>query len=130
MAIILVADDEDDIRELIALALQLDGHQVILTADGQQAYAQAVLESPDLVLVDVGMPKMTGYQVCQQLKKNRKTRNIPVVFLSAKGRDAEVQAGLDAGGTAYILKPFALLDLRSQVNAILQKHYGIDFSPR
>ena len=123
MAIILVADDEEDIRELIALALQLDGHQVILTSDGQQAYNYTVRESPDLVLVDVGMPKMTGYQVCQRLKKNRKTRNIPVVFLSAKGREAEVKAGLDAGGAAYILKPFALQDLRSQVNAILQRHY-------
>jgi two-component system OmpR family response regulator len=130
MAIILVADDEEDMRELIALALQLDGHQVILTSDGQQAYDHTVRESPDLVLVDVGMPKMTGYQVCKQLKKNRKTRNIPVVFLSAKGREAEVQAGLEAGGAAYILKPFALHDFRSQINTILQKHYGINISPR
>lgn len=120
MAKILIAEDEDDIRELIALTLRMDGHEVLAVKDGRQAYEQTLIASPDLVLMDVRMPKMTGLQVCRRLKGRNDTRDIPVVFLSAKGRKAEIEVGMEAGAAAYILKPFSIPKLTAQVNKILK----------
>jgi DNA-binding response OmpR family regulator len=121
MAKILVADDERDIRELIGFTLRFAGFEVVLVSDGIQAVEQAPLEQPDLILLDVRMPKVTGYEVCRQLKENPATSTIPVVFLSAKGREGEIQQGLDSGAVEYIVKPFAPDDLTSQVRDILQR---------
>ena len=74
-----------------------------------------------MVLTDVRMPKMTGYDACRQIKANPATQHIPVVFLSAKGQEAEVQSGLDAGGDAYLLKPFEVSQLTKKVAEILEK---------
>ncbi len=119
MAKIVIAEDERDIRELITFTLQFAGHQVIATANGAEAVAAVERERPDIVLLDVRMPKMSGYEACRALKSNEKTHDIPVVFLSAKGQEAEVQEGLKAGAKAYILKPFAPDELIAQVEAIL-----------
>lgn len=119
MARILIADDERDIRDLIAFTLQLAGHQVIATSNGEEAWQAATQELPDLILMDVRMPRLTGYEACRQLKAGEKTRSIPVVFLSAKGQDAEVQAGLEVGATDYILKPFAPDQLIEKVRTLL-----------
>ncbi len=119
MAKIVIAEDERDIRELITFTLQFAGHQVIATANGAEAVAAVERERPDIVLLDVRMPKMSGYEACRALKGNEKTHDIPVVFLSAKGQEAEVQEGLKAGAKAYILKPFAPDELIAQVEAIL-----------
>ena len=121
MAKILIAEDEDDIRELIALALRMDGHEVLAVSNGRQAYDKALSDSPDLVLMDVRMPKMTGLQVCRRLKGRNDTKDIPVVFLSAKGRQAEIDVGLEAGAAAYILKPFSIPKLTKQINDVLKK---------
>lgn len=121
MAKILIAEDEDDIRELIALTLRMDGHEVLAVSDGRQAYEQTLAASPDLVLMDVRMPVMTGLQVCRRLKGRNDTRDIPVVFLSAKGRQAEIEVGLEAGAAAYILKPFSIPKLTAQINEVLKK---------
>jgi DNA-binding response OmpR family regulator len=121
MAKILVADDERDIRELIGFTLRFAGFEVVLVSDGIQAVEQAPLEQPDLILLDVRMPKVTGYEVCRQLKENPATSTIPVVFLSAKGQEGEIQQGLDSGAVEYIVKPFAPDDLTSQVRDILQR---------
>jgi DNA-binding response OmpR family regulator len=127
MAKILIAEDERDIRDLITFTLQFAGHEVIPTTNGLEAYETAVLmkdDPPDLILMDVRMPKMTGYEACQRLKADEDVRDIPVVFLSAKGQDAEVQAGLRVGATEYILKPFAPDQLVNRVQDILDRHGG------
>jgi CheY-like chemotaxis protein len=119
MAKILIAEDERDIRDLIAFTLQFAGYTVITANNGEEAVELTQREIPDLVLTDVRMPKMTGYEACKLIKANPATRHIPVVFLSAKGQEAEVQTGLDAGGDEYLLKPFAPDQLTRKVAEIL-----------
>jgi CheY-like chemotaxis protein len=118
---ILVAEDERDIRDLIAFTLKFAGYEVLTANNGEEAVALTVQELPALVLTDVRMPKMTGYEACRQIKADPATARIPVVFLSAKGQEAEVQSGLDAGGDAYLLKPFAPDQLTRKVAEILEK---------
>lgn len=118
---ILVAEDERDIRDLIAFTLEFAGYEVVLATNGAEAVALAREARPDLVLMDVRMPRMTGYQACEALKETPETREIPVVFLSAKGQDSEIQEGMEAGAVDYILKPFAPDELTAQVRRILEE---------
>jgi DNA-binding response OmpR family regulator len=119
MARILIAEDERDIRDLIAFTLRFAGHEVITTANGEEALNMALETIPDLILLDVRMPRMTGYEACRQIKAEGKTSHIPVVFLSAKGQESEVQTGLAAGATEYILKPFSPDSLTERIRVIL-----------
>jgi CheY-like chemotaxis protein len=107
MTRILIAEDDLDIRELIAITLQFNGFEVVSAADGVQAVEKAQEQPIDLILMDVRMPRMTGYEACRRLQEIEATRDIPVIFLSAKGQEQEIQQGLDAGAAHYILKPFA-----------------------
>ncbi len=120
MAKILIADDERDIRELVAITLRIAGHEVIVTSNGEEAYETAIQIAPDLILLDVRMPRMTGYEACERIKANPGTQNIPVVFLSAKGQESEVMTGMSVGASEYILKPFSLDQLTSRVKSILE----------
>ncbi len=122
MSRILVAEDEKDIRELIAFTLRFAGFDVILATNGAEAIEVAAAEKPDLILMDVRMPKMSGYEACRRLKENPQTALLPVVFLSAKGQDSEIQQGLESGAEEYILKPFAPDELIQQVRDILNRH--------
>lgn len=122
MARILIAEDERDIRDLITFTLQFAGHQVFPTSNGEEAYQKAVDIVPDLVLLDVRMPRMTGYEACEQIKANAITRDVPVVFLSAKGQESEVRTGFEAGAEEYILKPFSPEQLVARVREILIKN--------
>lgn len=122
MAKILIAEDERDIRDLITFTLRFAGHDVVTAVNGEEAYNLALESSPDLILMDVRMPRMTGYEACRALRDNDQTKNIPVVFLSAKGQEAEVQTGLEAGAVEYILKPFSPDQLTERVQAILKKY--------
>ena len=123
MAHILVAEDERDIRELINFTLMFAGHTVTQAANGQEAVevAMSMDTRPDLIMMDVRMPKMTGYEACRQIKTVDSLKDVPVVFLSAKGQDEEVQTGMEAGAVAYILKPFAPEDLNRRITEILQQ---------
>ena len=107
MTKILVAEDERDIRELINFTLRLNGYDVVSASDGEQALELALKEAPDLVLLDIRMPRLNGYEVCELIKNNEATKHIPVVFLTAKGQENEVEQGMQAGATDYILKPFS-----------------------
>lgn len=118
---ILVAEDERDIRELIAFTLRFAGFEVELASNGAEAVEKAPIVKPDLILMDVRMPRMTGYQACEALKENPLTQDIPVVFLSAKGQESEIQEGLEVGAMEYILKPFAPDELTAQVHRILRE---------
>lgn len=117
---ILVAEDEPDIRELIVITLQFNGFEVEAAADGLEALALADAKTFDLIILDVRMPRMTGYEACRELRLKESTKRIPIIFLSAKGQESEVQAGLDAGADEYIVKPFALFDLAQRVRATLE----------
>jgi CheY-like chemotaxis protein len=119
MAKILIAEDERDIRELIYLTLTFSGHQVIAAANGQEAVNLARQELPDLIFMDVRMPKMNGYEACTMIKADPALAHIPVVFLSAKGQEAEVQTGIGLGAVDYILKPFSPDQLIECVKVIL-----------
>jgi two-component system alkaline phosphatase synthesis response regulator PhoP len=124
MAKILIAEDEPDIRNLITFTLRFAGHEVIDTPNGAEAFEKAkeMAENddlPDLILMDVRMPRMTGYEACKNMKQIDKLKPIPVAFLSAKGQEAEVQTGLEAGAVAYIIKPFAPDQLTEKVKELL-----------
>ncbi len=121
MAKILVADDDRDVRELIIFTLRFAGHEVWGVTNGEEAIQQAKLSPPDLILLDVRMPKMNGYEACRVLKADQVTTSIPVIFLSVRGEEAEVQTGLNAGAVDYILKPIGPDQLAEKVKFHLDK---------
>ena len=121
MAKILIAEDERDIRDLVAITLRFAGHEVFAASNGEEAVELAPKVSPDLILMDVRMPRMTGYEACKLMKSDPGLKDIPVVFLSAKGQESEIQQGLASGAEDYLLKPFAPDQLTSRVKAILAK---------
>lgn len=119
MTRVLIADDEPHIRKLVSFTLSNHGYEVLEAADGGAAYDRACDDQPDLVLLDVMMPVMTGYDVLSKLKANSATEHIPVVMLSAKSQQAEVREGLEGGAQEYICKPFTPKDLLQRVAEIL-----------
>ena len=122
MVKILVAEDEADIRELVAFSLiNIGGFQVVRANNGVEAVEVARVELPDLILMDVRMPRMTGVEACVKLKTIPETRDIPVVFLSAMGQEQEIQQGMEVGAVEYILKPFAPDMLLNKVREILKR---------
>ena len=118
MTKILVAEDDPDIRELIALSLRFAGYEVIPAADGQQAVDLAVERKPDLILLDIRMPRLTGFEALEQIKQRDEFAQTPVVILSAKGQESEIQAGLELGAIQYILKPFAPDELVAKIKQL------------
>ena len=121
MAKILIAEDERDIRDLVAFTLRFAGHEVFAASNGEEAVEMAPKVNPDLILMDVRMPRMTGYEACKAMKANPELKDIPVVFLSAKGQESERQQGLEAGAEDYLLKPFAPDQLTLHIKTILAK---------
>ncbi|MFB0546948.1 MAG: response regulator transcription factor [Anaerolineae bacterium] len=121
---ILVAEDERDIRELIVFSLRYGGYEVLEVTNGVEALEVARHEMPDLILLDVRLPKMKGYQACEKLKDAPETKSIPVVFISAKGQEAEIRQGMELGAVAYIVKPFAPDELLKQVGDFLKGKVG------
>jgi CheY-like chemotaxis protein len=120
--LILVAEDEREIRDLIAFSLQIAGLQVVAVPNGQEALEQATEILPDLILMDVRMPKMNGIEACRALKQEAKTKDIPVVFLSAKGQEADIKLGYEVGAEAYFLKPFTPEELSQRLIKVLRKY--------
>jgi DNA-binding response OmpR family regulator len=116
---ILAVDDEPHILKLVSFSLKARGFEVIEATDGLSAIEVAEREQPDLVLMDVMMPALDGYEACRRIKANPKTAHIPVVMLTAKTQVAEQKSGLDAGALDYICKPFTPKDLVAQVNGFL-----------
>jgi two-component system alkaline phosphatase synthesis response regulator PhoP len=121
MTKILIAEDEPDIRDLIAFTLRFAGYEVATCANGEEAVQLAKKEYPDLILLDVRMPRMTGYDACKEIKADPTLKDVPVVFLSAKGQEAEIRDGMEAGAEEYLLKPFAPDQLTERVRSVLAK---------
>lgn len=116
---LLIVDDQEDLRKMLRLALGYGKYLLFEAADGAAALEIARAERPDVMLLDVMMPKKTGYEVCQQIRANPSLSGVKIVMLTAKGRDTEVAKGLDLGADAYMTKPFSTKDLVAQVRALL-----------
>jgi DNA-binding response OmpR family regulator len=112
---ILAVDDEPHILKLIAFSLRAHGFEVLEASDGLSAVMAAEAEQPDLILLDVMMPALDGYEACRRIKANPATADIPIFMLTAKAQSAEQQTGLDAGARDYICKPFTPKDLVATV---------------
>ncbi len=126
MAKILIAEDEFDIRNLITFTLRFAGHEIIATSNGAEAVEKTMQmavegELPELILLDVRMPRMTGYEACKRIKADERLEHIPIAFLSAKGQESEVREGFEAGAVDYIVKPFAPDQLTSKIEEILKQ---------
>lgn len=118
---ILLIEDDADIQKMVQLSLKYQGgHNVSVASGGQEGLAKARTERPDLILLDVMMPEMDGYEVCQRLKADPETASIPVVFLSARAQQSEIQKGKDLGAAGYLVKPFDPMTLSSYLEAILE----------
>lgn len=121
---ILIADDEPNIVISLEYLLQREGYQVLVARDGQEALDTIALMPPDLVLLDVMLPRMSGFEVCQKLRANPACRNIRVLMLTAKGREVEISKGIALGADAYVTKPFSTKDLLQKIREQLGEDAG------
>jgi two-component system alkaline phosphatase synthesis response regulator PhoP len=112
---ILVVDDEARVREMIEFRLRLFGYEVLHAANGSEALAVASREMPDLVLLDVMMPELDGFQVCSRLKQDETTRRIPVIMLTAKAEAKDVTRAFNSGAVDYVVKPYDPAVLQQKV---------------
>jgi DNA-binding response OmpR family regulator len=117
--VVLAADDDEDILELVAFRLERSGYTVLKARDGEEALQVAREARPDLAVLDVMMPKLDGFEVTRRIRADAATKGIPVILLTARAQDADVQAGFDAGADDYLRKPFSPQELRARVQAIL-----------
>jgi DNA-binding response OmpR family regulator len=116
---ILVVDDEIYIVHILDFSLGMEGYEVLTALDGEQALEKAHASHPDLIVLDIMMPKLDGYEICRMLKSGEDTRDIPVILLSAKGRNVDQKIGFEVGADDYITKPFSPRKLVERINAIL-----------
>jgi CheY-like chemotaxis protein len=118
---VLLVEDEDDIRRLARLSLARGGEwEVLLAQDGEECLALAHQHRPDLILLDVKMPRLDGFEACRRLKADPATAPIPIIFLTASVQPHEIEQGLTLGAIGYLAKPFDPLHLRTEVMALLQ----------
>jgi two-component system response regulator MtrA len=117
--VLLVADDDEDILALVQLRLSRSGYDVIVARDGEEALRLARERHPDLAVLDWMMPKATGLEVLRAIRANSATADIPVVLLTARASETDIQEGLDAGAVDYIAKPFSPQELATRVHDIL-----------
>lgn len=116
---VLIVDDEPNIVISLEFLMKREGFEVSIARDGEEALRKVEESLPDLILLDVMMPKKSGYEVCQQLRATPAHAGIKIIMLTAKGRDTEVAKGLDLGADAYMTKPFSTKDLAVQVKSLL-----------
>jgi two-component system, OmpR family, alkaline phosphatase synthesis response regulator PhoP len=116
---VLLAEDEPDIQLITRLALEDAGCSVVAVSDGQAALDSASAQPFDVVLLDIMMPRIDGFTACARLHADPQTRDLPVIFLTAKSQEPEVQRGLEIGARGYIVKPFDVFSLVDRINDIL-----------
>jgi two-component system, OmpR family, phosphate regulon response regulator PhoB len=122
MARILVVEDEKDLQDVLAYNLRQAGHDPVIVGTGQEALARVAGEPPDLVLLDLMLPDISGTDVCRALKSDPATRNIPVVMLTAKGEEIDRVVGFELGADDYVVKPYSMRELTLRLQRILQRH--------
>lgn len=115
---VLIADDEPNILMSLEFLMKKEGYKVYIARDGGEAFELIQQEKPDLLLLDIMMPRMDGYELCQFVKQHPDYKHAKVIFLSAKSKDLDVQKGYDVGGDLYIPKPFSTRDLIAKINQL------------
>lgn len=118
---ILVVDDEDELVKAVQVRLEYVGYDVLTASDGQAGLELAKKEKPDLIVLDLMLPKMDGYKVCALLKADTRYKKIPVILFSARVQDKDVQMGKEVGADAYITKPFDHQVLTAKIKELLQE---------
>ena len=118
---ILVVDDHRTVVKLMEAVLRLRHYEVIYAENGEDGLALALREQPALIFLDIMMPGMDGFTVCERLKDNPKTRHIPVIFLTARGEETDVERGARAGGSGFVKKPFKTMEVLKLIEQHLQK---------
>ena len=122
LSTVLVVEDQLDIQKVIQMSLKFRGvPKVLVTKDGEECLAIVKRTRPDLILLDVSMPKLDGFETCRRLKSNPETRGIPVIFLTASAQKSEEKTGMEVGASGYLTKPFDPMTLHEQILAILEK---------
>ena len=117
---ILIIEDEQAIRSILRKRLEANGYEVIVAEDGEEGLAVARQEKPDLILLDVMLPKRDGYSVCRLLKFDQRYRHIPVVMLTARAQEKDKKLGQQTGADAYVTKPFDAAELLATVSTMLK----------
>ncbi len=125
---ILVVEDEEAILEVVSQAMKRHGFEVSTANNGDSALEMAYSLHPDIIILDIMLPKMDGWEVCRRLKREDETRNIPLIMLTARREERDVVEGLNLGADDYIKKPFSLVELIARVKALLRRTRGRDLS--
>ncbi|HEX5776227.1 MAG TPA: phosphate regulon transcriptional regulator PhoB [Caulobacteraceae bacterium] len=118
---VLVVEDEDALATLLEYNLAKEGYDISLAPDGEEALLRVDEEAPDLVILDWMLPKVSGIEVCRRLRQGPKTRNIPIIMLTARGEETDRIRGLDTGADDYVVKPFSMSELTARVRAVLRR---------
>jgi DNA-binding response OmpR family regulator len=116
---VLIADDEENIVTALEFLLQRRGYETRVAKNGDEALAEIERFAPDLVLLDIMMPRKSGYEVCQRMRSRPEWRHIKIIMLSAKGRDVEVSKGVSLGADLYVTKPFSNTELVAKIDGLL-----------
>ncbi len=126
---ILIVEDEADIRDLIAFNLEREGFETITAEDGVQGIELARAQKPDVILLDVMMPKKDGFQVCRELERDAHTAHIPIIMLTARGEEVDRIVGLELGADDYVVKPFSVRELILRIRVILRRQQQAQAGP-
>lgn len=121
MAKLLIVDDEKQLVEMVQMRLEANGYEVLTASDGQEGLQMAKTEKPDLIMLDVMMPKMDGYKVCGLLKNDARYKNIPIILFSARAQQQDADVAKEAGADAYVTKPFEPPVLLAKIKELLKK---------
>lgn len=116
---ILLVDDHQTVFRLLEAIVRIKGYKLLYAESGQQGIVMARKEQPDMILLDVMMPDLDGFKVCQYLKDNEETKHIPVMFLTARGAEDDMATGRRAGAAGFMTKPFQTVDVLKQIESIL-----------
>jgi len=118
---VLVVDDEEYIQHILNFSFGAEGYDVVTAADGEECIRKAKSEKPDIIVLDIMMPKMDGYEACKRLKTDPSTKGIPVILLTAKGREVDRKLGSQAGADDYVVKPFSPGRLIERVEGMMKR---------
>ena len=123
---ILLVDDEPSIVKMVGKRLEVEGFDVMVAMDGQDALKKAQADSPQLIILDLMLPKLNGYEVCTMLKQDGRYQHIPVILFTAKTQEKDAQMGLACGANAYLRKPFQAKELLDQIRALVNQPSATD----
>lgn len=125
---ILIIDDEMNIVELLKYNLESNGYKVLYALTGKEGLIYSIQNKPDLILLDIMLPEIDGFDICKEIKKNKDTENIPIIMLTAKSEEFDKILGLELGADDYITKPFSIRELLARIKVVLRRNYKEDKS--